>query len=139
MTVVAAALVGCGGGSGATTAPAVEAGRYTLRSVDGASVPASIVSQSSIRITVLSGEFVLSGGQSNGSVVTRIEVTGSSPVTQTTTFVGTYTLNGNALSMRTTSTTNGMSSQATTFDFTFSASGSIVGRFTDGKTYVYQR
>lgn len=137
--VFVAALVGCGGGAGATTSPAGEAGLYTLRSIDGVSLPTTIINQPSLRMTVLSGQFILSGGQVTGIVVTRIEATGSSTLTQTTTSVGTYTLSGSALSMRTTSTTNGVSSQVTTGGGTLSGSGMITAQSTDGKTYVYQR
>ncbi len=101
-------VVGCG--TGTTAAPTAAAsidGQYSLRSIDGASLPARIIDQSTIRMTVVSGSFsLLSGGRVTGTMDTRVEVVGASSQSQTTSFSGTYSLAGNSLSMTTTSTTS---------------------------------
>ena len=145
-SLVCAGLVGLifsGCGSSGTVAPTAAAsivGQYALRSIDGVSLPARIIDQPTVRMTVGSGSFsLLSAGEVTGTMETRFEVTGAASQTQTTTYTGTYSLAGNSLSVTTTSTTSGASSATATFSATVTSPGRLEFRWTDGKKYLYTK
>lgn len=135
-----AVVLGCGGADGAIVPGAGVLGRYTLRTIDGSSLPFGIVNETAVRLLVLAGEFTLTrDGSVSGILDSRAEVQGMAPQTTRTTFIGSYSVSGTSISLTTVSTNNGVSSPSVTFQGTVGGEGTISLPSSDGRTYVYKR
>lgn len=131
---------GAGGGETGPTAGTGVAGRYTLRTVNGQGLPATVVMATSARITFIAAEFTLtaSGGYS-GVLDTRTEVTGLAPQQARTTSSGSYRISGQSIVVTQVSETNGARSPEVTQSGVIAGDGSIQFEGPDRTTYVYRR
>lgn len=138
--LVVALACGSGGGETGPTGGGGVVGRYTLRTVNGQSLPATVVLAPTARMTILAGEFTLtaSGGYS-GIIDTRTEVTGLATQQARTTSTGSYRVSGQSISVTQVSETNGARSPEVTQSATIAGDGSIQFEGPDRTTYVYRR
>src|SRR5438105_15543976 len=92
-------LVACGGSTAA--GPETLSGTYTLRTVDGKTVPAVVFQDSQERDEVLSGSITLSSDKSWSGIlaVRATDLTSSQVFPQTFPIGGTYTVSGGSITL----------------------------------------
>lgn len=136
LTIVA----GCGGDGSPLGSTGSPLGRYTLRTVNGQALPATVALAANVRVTFISGEFTLgTGGVVTGSSESRSEVTGIAPVNSRSTSSGTYVIHqGSTLSTTMTTTINGFTSRAITVQWSIGGDGAVSATV-ENISYVYRR
>jgi hypothetical protein len=101
-----ALLIACGGGSDPAGPGETVVGEYTLRTINGTALPVVIGREQGVTVSALSGTMSLRADRTFSASVTARGVSAGSDVTSTFTSVGTYTVNGSALTLLATGTEN---------------------------------
>jgi hypothetical protein len=99
MALAMAAAVGCGSDSSTGTSGSVQ-GTYTLRSVNGATLPYTFFTTGTTKVEITDDVIVLSSAGTWTETGTTRTTNGGTVSTQTSTDAGTYTTNGTAISLR---------------------------------------
>jgi hypothetical protein len=91
-------LAGCGGGD-ATSPVAEVVGTYTLRSLNGSPLPYTVPGEGSVALVVTAGTLSLRENRSFTQTLTVMVSAGGTSVTQSVSDIGTYTVDGGAVTL----------------------------------------
>jgi hypothetical protein len=115
--VMAALVLGTGACDSATDPEDAIVGTYTLATVNGGSLPATVFQAPDYRLEIVSGTLIVRDNNTWTETATIRETDGTTITTETSTVNGTYTLNG--------STATFTDSEGDTLTSTFSGSDTL--------------
>ena len=92
--LLAATMAACGDTTTGVRSTSGHTGTYTLRTVNDQALPATVGTENNVRLDIVSGSVILlANGSFRDSTEYRL-VSGSTSVTESDVFAGTYTRNG---------------------------------------------
>ena len=92
-------VVACGGGSDPASPDDSVVGTYTLRTVNGATLPAVVGTEQGVTVSVTAGGLTLRADRTFSATTTARGVGAGTDATVTATGAGTYTVSGNAVTL----------------------------------------